>query len=221
MLPQIVVCVKFIIMKSITIAAALALVSLMTLLACSKKNDDKSPDLLMHNLQVESIIAPGGVQSVTNRCFINLYEGVAFTKSEAEAASSKVDFAYNYHGGGCSSCRFFENVTSMSTRTGYVQSFSTITNSQLANVEKANDVTIAQFDALKTQDDVDKLFAEKTFTLYGSADVTNRVTDAAVGRVFAFTDKEGRKGLFKIGDYIANVPNGDKATLQLTIKIVP
>jgi hypothetical protein len=190
-----------------------------SLSGCKKDKKDESSTLLVHNLSVESIIGVGGLQSTTNKSFINLYDGVTYSKAEAEPQSSKVDFAYNYHGGGCSTCRFFENVKNMSTRTGYVSSFSTITNSTITNAEQSYKITSQDFDAIRTSIDIDKLFTDKKITLSGSADVTNRTTDAAVGKIFAFIDKQGHKGFFQIADYIANVPNGDKATLQLTVKV--
>lgn len=186
-------------------------------LGCKKDNNDQT--LLVHQFAVENIVAPGGSQSATNKCFLNLYDGIAYTKAEAEAQSSKVDFAYNYKGDGCNSCRFFENVTNMSTRTWYVESFSTITNSTLEESEEYGYLTLADFDAIQSANDLEKIFEANPRRLFGSGDITNRETDVATNRVFAFVDKDGRKGVFKIGDYTANVPAGDKATLQLTVKI--
>lgn len=178
--------------------------------------------MLTRNFPVESIIAPGGGLSTSNLTFFNLYDGSVYNKAAAELNSSAVDFAYNYRGGGCPTCRFFENVKTMSTRTNYVNSFSSITESKITNAEQFHDVTIADFDALNNGTEIEKLFDNKinVNNLSGIADVTDRVSDVAQGRVFAFTDKVGRKGFFKIGDYVANVPNGDKATLNLTVKIV-
>lgn len=203
----------------LTSSLHVVLASLILTINSCKKNDNKDAQLITHTFSVESIVAPGDNQSTTNKCFINLYDGLAYTKAEAELQSSKVDFAYNYHGGGCSSCRFFENVNFMSSRTFYVESFSTITQSIMAEAELRYQVSVADFDAIRTAGDIDKIFDESSFILGGSGDITNRTTDAAVNRVFAFKDKDGRKGFFKVGDYVANVPDGDKATLELTVKI--
>lgn len=213
-------------MKNLNKLFLLLLCPLFTLLAgCIKDEDNKTPpakQMLTHTLSVESIIGPGGGVSPTNHSFLNLLEGIAYTKAEADINSSKVDFAYNYRGAGCSTCRFFENVTSMSVRTNYVHSFSTLTNCKIKNVEQDKSLTIQEFDALTNGTEIENLFHSKieTNALQGTADITDKVTDVAQGRVFAFIDKTGRKGFFKIGDYIANVPMGDKATLQLTVKIV-
>ena len=193
---------------------------------CKKDDGDvvpppAPPEIVEHSISVESIIAPDGSQSSTNKCFINLYDGLVYTKSEAEANSSKVDFAYNYHGGGCNTCRFFENCKNMSTRTGYVSQFSSITDSRLTNAEQYNNITEAIFGDIDNAADIDSLFSKHNLepSLYGSSDVTDRETDVAVGRVFAFKDKLGRRGFFMLDDYVANVPDGDKATVTLRIKI--
>ncbi|GAB2797477.1 hypothetical protein GCM10027275_48680 [Rhabdobacter roseus] len=211
-------------MKNLKKNVALAVGGTLLLLLNGCKNNDAEPTALPireHSIVAESIIAPGGSQSTTNKCFLNLYDGLAYTKSEAEANSSKVDFAYNYRGGGCNTCRFFENVKNMSTRTGYVSSFSTITDSRIANVEQYDGITPDRFEQIKNAKDIDDLFAEKKIqdNAHGHGDITNRTTDVAVGRVFAFIDKSGKKGFFRISDYVANVPTGDKATLTLSVKV--
>jgi hypothetical protein len=191
---------------------------------CKKEENDPLPikPMLTYTLMVENIISPGGSISTINRSFLNLYEGIVYTKAEAELNSSKVDFAYNYRGAGCSSCRFFENVMSMAGRTNYVQSFSTHTNCKIKNIEQDKSITIEQFDALNNGTEIENLFNTRLdiSSLQATADITDRVTDVAQGRVFAFIEKTGRKGFFKVGDYLANVPSGDKATLQLTVKMV-
>ncbi len=205
------------------------LLSIFTLfIGCKKDLETPIPppppvkQMLTHTLNAESIIAPGGSIAQSNLTFLNLYEGIAYAKVDADFNSSKVDFSYNYKGAGCTTCRFFENVTNMSTRTNYVHSFSTLTNSKIRNVEQHNAISLVDFDALKNGTEIENLFNSKldiaSFT--GIADITDRVTDVSQGRVFAFIDKSGRKGFFKIADYLANVPSGDKATLQLTVKIV-
>ncbi len=212
-------------MKNFTKLFLIFLFAFVSLFSGCIKEEDKTPffkEMLTHTLSVESIIAPGGGVAVNNRAFLNLYDGIAYLKAEAELNSSKVDFAYNYKGAGCANCRFFENVLNMSVRTNYVHSFSTLTNCKIKNVERDKNFTIQEFDALTNGSEIENLFNSKieAGSLLEIADITDRVTDVAQGRVFAFIDKNGRKGLFKIGDYLANVPTGDKATLQLTVKIV-
>lgn len=193
-----------------------------------KDDDDNIPEepetpVIEHTFDASSIIGENnGSLDPTRKGFIDLYDGIAYTQNEANVNSSKIDFAYNYHGGGCSSCRFFENVKSMSTRTGYVQSFSVITESKIVNAEARHDVSPDDFDGISTSEDIERLFSDKQIEeLWGSDDVTNRETDVAIGRVFAFIDKNGQKGFFLIGDYQANVPDGDPATLSLHVKIQP
>ena len=192
---------------------------LLTLAACDGSTNNSDPAVVEHAFSVESIVA--GNTDPANLSFMYLYDGVAYNRADAIANSSKVDFAYNYHGGGCSTCRFFENATSMSTRTGYVSQFSTITNSTILNVEQSDGITASDFDEIRSSSDIESLFTTNDLMLHTLADVTNRVTDVAVGKVFAFIDKAERKGFFLIGDYTANVPDGDKATLQLQVKIQP
>ncbi|MFC5410234.1 hypothetical protein ACFPMF_12990 [Larkinella bovis] len=192
-----------------------------------KKDSEAEPSvpIKQHDIAVESIIGTttGGI-TPSRKGFINLADGVAYSQPEAIANSDKVDFAYNYRGGGCSTCRFFENVKSMSTRTGYVSQFSTLTDSRLSNVEQQKKFTVAAFDSIATVADFDQFvqrYALKTDQYYTTADVTNRVSDLAVGRVFGFVDKNGKHGLFKIGNYTASVPTGDRAALTITVKIKP
>lgn len=172
---------------------------------------------------VQSIIGTsnGGILA-SRRGFFSLADGKAYSQTEAPAVSDKIDFAYNYHGGGCNTCRFFENVKNMSTRTGYVSSFSTITDARITNVESYNKMSVAAFDSVETSSDFDRMVKNYKIDfnqMSSSADVTNRTTDAATGRVFAFKDKNGRLGFFKIGNYTANVPTGNEATLTLSVKI--
>lgn len=202
-----------------TLSSALFLVLLAASIVRCKKSGENDRPLRIHTFAVESIVGPFDEQSTVNKCYINLFEGVAYTKAEAEAQSSKVDFAYNYHGGGCETCRWFENVSQLYGRTRYVDDFSTITNSTIATAEQDGLLTTADFDAIRTSGDIDQLLTNY-IPRNSSADITNRTSDQAVNRIFAFIDKDGRKGLFKVGDYAANVPNGDKATLTLTVKIV-
>lgn len=78
------------------------------------------------------------------------------------------------------------------------------------------------FDNMKNGTDIENIFETNVDTnqLYGQGDINNRVTDISVGRIFAFIDKDGRMGFFRVSDYLANVPNGDKATLYIEVKIV-
>lgn len=192
-----------------------------TLLGCKKKGEDiDKGEILTHSMTVESIIGTTtGNITATRKGFMNLYEGLVYSQTEAIANSSKVDFAYNYHGGGCSTCRFFENVSSMSTRTGYVNGFSTITKSLIVNAEYEFGITRADFDGLRNAEDIDKLFTSKDIKGYTSIDISNRTTDIMTGKIFAFIDKNGKKGFFTVGDYQAKLPTGDAASLNLQVKI--
>src|SRR6202012_5330719 len=123
----------------------ISVMALYTASSCKKSSSGPSTpaaaSIIQDTITVQSIIAAtADDQDVdpTRTGFIDLYDGVAYTQSEAAARSSDIDFAYNYHGGGCSSCRFFESVQSMSTRTGYVSSFSTVTKSLATNAEYYN-----------------------------------------------------------------------------------
>ena len=211
---------KTIIKKTITIfAVAMTLFcSTSSLVSCSKNDDDplpiESPKLLEYSLIVESI---ANNESTTNKCFINLYDGILYNKAEALANSNKVDLAYNYGSNG----RFFESVNGMSGRTGYVRNWSTITNSKI----KAMLTTISalEFDNLKTNEDISNLFKTKSITI-GTGDnfnngVISGVNDLATSIVLAFTDKNSKTGFIKIGNYTANVPFEDKALLPIQIKI--
>ncbi|MDO6432656.1 hypothetical protein Q4E93_18770 [Flavitalea sp. BT771] len=198
------------------IAALLSLVLGITITSCSKKNSAPASSALKQDtITVESIIGTDDLDP-TRFGWIDLYDGKTFNQPQAAANSSQIDFAYNYHGGGCSSCRVFENVESMSTRTGYVYAFSTLTNSLLA---AADSVTISEFDALKTPADIDVLLAKTPLIRNYAIDITNGNNDVAIHKIFAFTDKSGKKGLFRISDYIANVPQGDRAVLTLYVKM--
>ncbi len=180
-------------------------------------NDDNGVDRVIESSFTVESIANGSVPG--NRSFVNLYDGVAYNTATAVTNSSKVDFAYNYRGAGCNNCRFFENVKTMSTRTGYVDQFSTVTDSRIVNAEAEYGITVADFQNIRTNADIDLLFSEKNIQLSSTGHVTNRTTDVAMGKVFAFTDKNGKRGFFVIGDYVANVPATDPATLNMQVKI--
>lgn len=202
-------------------------VLLLGLIAFSScKSSDPAPAAVeKKEFTVESIIgtSSGGIVA-SRKGFINLAEGKTYSQTEAVAVSDQIDFAYNYRGGGCSSCRFFENVKQMSTRTGYVSSFSSITDSRVMNVEEHNKMSVAAFDSVETAADFERVVKNYKIdfnAMYGSADVTNRTTDAATGKVFAFKDKNGRLGFFKIGNYTANLPTGNAAPLPISVKLKP
>jgi len=195
---------------------------LLLLFSSCKKNDasDGQASLKQDTIVVQSISNSAGNVDASRKGWIDLYDGIAYTQSQAALNSSSIDFSYNYHGGGCSTCRFFESMKSMSGRTGDVVSFSTITISSMINAEWHDSVTAADFGSIKTGADIDALFTKKKIVIWnGGDDVTDRNSDVAKGKIFAFTDKNGKKGFFRISDYIANVPDGDPATLTLYVKI--
>jgi hypothetical protein len=211
-------------MKSLPAGLLILALFTMSFSACKKVEPiiPAKKEMLTHNITVENIVGQGGVLSQTNKSYINLYDGLVYTHAEAELVSSKVDFAYNYKGAGCNTCRYFENILSISTRTTYVTAFSTITQSEIANAELLFDVSPIMFENIKTGNDIENRFETHVDAtqLNGHGDINDRVTDVAAGRVFAFIDKVGRKGFFLVSDYLANVPSGDKATLQLEVKIL-
>jgi hypothetical protein len=203
--------------QPLKIAALLLLVLAAAITSCSKKNSGTAASSLKEDtIVVESIIGNNDLDA-TRAGFINLYDGKTYNQAQAAANSSLIDFAYNYRGGGCSTCRFFENVQQMSSRTGYVDAFSTLTNSLLV---AADSVKTTEFEALKSPADIDALLAKTPLIRNSAAEITNRTTDIAVHKIFAFIDKNGKKGLFRISDYIAGVPNGDRAVLTLYVKMV-
>lgn len=203
-----------------------------TTIACKKYTEDApepAPQIIPatiynHNITLENIVegSNGTSQSLTNNCFVNLHEGKAYNLKEATDNSDEVDFAYHYHSGGCSNCRFFENIKSMAKNSGYVNNFSSITNSGIQNIQAMYKVSEAAFDSVNTANDIKSLFkryAINTAIKDSISHITNRITDFASGKIFGFKDKKGKLGLFKIGNYVANVPTGDKATITLTVKI--
>ena len=200
------------------------LLGLIVLSSC-KSSDPAPVPVDKKEFTVESITGTSNGNVLASRKgFISLAEGKAYSQTEAVTVSDRIDFAYNYHGGGCSSCRFFENIKSMSTRTGDVASFSTITNSKIANVEYYNQMSVAAFDSVETVADFERVVKNYKVDfekLNRFADVTNRTTDAAVGKVFAFKDAKGRIGFFKIGNYTANVATGNAAPLTINLKLKP
>jgi hypothetical protein len=206
---------------------ALVIATLCATSSCKKSSSGPSTPaeatIIQDTITVESIIAATpDDQDVdpTRTGWIDLYDGTVYTQSEASTRSSDIDFAYNYHGGGCSNCRFFESVTSMSTRTGYVSSFSNITNSTGINAAYYNHITEGEFDSIRTAANIDTLFVTHNITANdGDVYITDSQNDVSQGNVIAFIDKNGRKGFMKIGDYVANVPDGDPAPLTLTVKI--
>ncbi|RYU96913.1 hypothetical protein [Emticicia agri] len=200
------------------------LLGLIILSSC-KSSDPAPVPVDKTEFTVESIIGTNTGNIVASRKgFFSLSDGKVYSQTEAVAVSDQIDFAYNYHGGGCSSCRFFENVKQMSTRTGYVSAFSTVTDSRVENVEYYNKMSVAAFDSVETVADFERVvknYKIKFDEMYGSADVTNRTTDAATGKVFGFKDKKGRLGFFKISNYTANVATGSATPLTISVKLKP
>lgn len=200
------------------------LLGLIALSSC--KSSDPTPLAIeKKEFTVESIIgtSSGGILA-SRKGFFDLAGGKTYSQTEAPAISDQIDFAYNYHGGGCNTCRFFENVKQMSTRTGYVDAFSTITDARILNVEYYNKMSVAAFDSVETATDFERVVKNYKVDfeqMNGSADVTNRTNDAATGKVFAFKDKKGRLGFFKIGNYTANVATGSTAPLTISVKLKP
>ncbi|MEO6903149.1 MAG: hypothetical protein ABI315_08345 [Bacteroidia bacterium] len=205
---------------------------IITTIGCKKYTEDAPQPtppvtpatIYNHTIILENIVegSNGTSQSLTNNCFVNLYEGKSYNLKDATDNSDKVDFAYHYHSGGCSNCRFFENIKSMANHSGYVNNFSSITNSGIQNIQALYKVSDAAFDSVSTANDLKALF--KRYNINTSikdsiSHITDKMTDFASGKIFGFKDKRGKLGVFKLGNYVANVPTGDKATITLTIKI--
>ncbi|SCB98260.1 hypothetical protein GA0116948_102291 [Chitinophaga costaii] len=198
--------------------ASLILIFWLFAFAACKKNGDKGDTysgIKQHTIVVESIIGTNGDILPSRAGFIDLYDGKAYNQVDGISVSSKIDLAYNYHGGGCPTCRFFENVKSMSSRTYYVKAYSFITDSQILGTDE---VTETEFEALKTKTDLEAYFARLP-TAFKSIEDIARDNDVAKNKIFAFVEKNGKKGFLSISDYVANVPDGDRAVLTLNVKV--
>jgi hypothetical protein len=192
-----------------------ALSILMFIISCSKSDDTPAKSIFEYNLNVESI-ARG--TDVTNKSYINLYDGLVYNRADAKANQEKIDFIYNHKSNACPPCRLMENVKTTKDGHPYISDFTTITESKIKAMEIT--MTDAEFDGIKTNTDIDGFFSTKNITFsVGSVFLTDNATDIPKGNVFAFRDKNGKSGFFKLGSYTKNLPVGDKATISLTVKI--
>jgi hypothetical protein len=189
----------------------LILTSILFTISCSKSDDviATSPTISEFSIVAENI-ADG--TSTTNKCFINLAEGLQYNKADGFTNSNKVDFAYNYGVAG----RFFENPASMLNRTNYINNWSTYNDSRMIATPT---ITEVEFDNLKTKEDITNLFTSKNVTVNSTRENISGMRDVAISKVFAFKDKNGKLGFLKIGDFIQNAPLNDIAYLPTQIKI--
>ena len=191
----------------------------LALVSCRKEDETPASTILTHTITTESLYAkdPGvnNLYSAISKCFINLYDGTAYAKADAITNSSKVDFAYEYSGG-----RDFENMKVLKSRTGAINDFSTITNAKIVNAEYSHQVKSSDFDNIKTSDDIVNVFTQFKINIDNSTYAyLSNAQDVVYGKVFAFIDKNGKKGFFTVDDYPAKPPAGDKAPITIRVKI--
>lgn len=131
--------------------------------------------------------------SHTGKGYINLFDGFAYAGQNATDNADKIDFRHQYRGVDIGNRRIFENMTSKG-RWDVLSLFDGITPTE----SQVGPTTLleSQFDAIDNQQELIASF-DFTSVLNSSVRLTD-IDDNILAQVFAFTDKNGKRGLFKV-----------------------
>lgn len=181
--------------------------------ACKKdKSAGASPKIIEHTIQVSSIFGKNENLDPDRKGWINLYDGLVYNKADADKNSALLDFVYNYY----SLQIYAYNFHDIKSITRDFGMFPVITASKIINAEQPF-ISQNVFDAIKTVADIDSIFVQKNIDAF----LIDQAPVVDNGKIFAFRDKNGKKGFFRVSNYNLELPDGDPATNTLTIKIEP
>jgi hypothetical protein len=129
----------------------------------------------------------------------NLYEGRAYGGQDAAANAARIDFRHQYRGADISNQRSFESMSTKSRWDGLgLFTEATTTASRI----KATDIDEKAFEQVEDDTDLLASFAfddmAKQSPNHNRRAYLSNADDEPLSAVFAFIDKDGRRGLFKV-----------------------
>ena len=153
--------------------------------------------------------------------YADLYSGTAYGGQDASDNADRIDFRYQYRGRDIANKRSFEN---MSTKSRWDRAglFTNVTSTESKIARTAIDE--ATFDSIENDDDLMRSFDFQP-VLEASAsrhrrEYLSNAADEPLSGVFAFIDKNGRRGLFKIvSAETAPIDTVSEGKLTIEIKI--
>jgi hypothetical protein len=153
--------------------------------------------------------------------YADLYSGMAYGGQDASDNADRIDFRYQYRGRDIANKRSFESMSTKSRwdRTGLFTN-ATSTESKIARTALDEET----FDSIENDDDLMRSFdfqpvLEAEASRHRRAYLSN-AADEPLSAVFAFIDKNGRRGLFKImSAETAPIDTVSEGKLTIEIKI--
>jgi hypothetical protein len=171
-----------------------------------------SATIATHTVTIEN----ADYNSCEGEGFVNLYDGVVYNAADAEVNADKVDFRHQYRGVDIGNRRLFENMTNKN-RWGCGDFTSiTPTDSRIA-------ATNLSGSALYQIRNIDQLLDSFDFTgPMNSNQYLTDIDDNPVASVYAFIDKNGKRGLFRVVSAVTapidTQPQG-KLTIELKVEL--
>ena len=153
--------------------------------------------------------------------YADLYAGAAYGGQDAANNADSIDFRHQYRGRDIANQRSFESLITK-TRWDRLGLFANITptESKIGKIE----MDAGTFDLIENADALLESFdfqpmIEASASRYRRAYLTD-IKDEPVATVFAFIDKKGRRGLFKVVDAgRAPIDTVSEGTLTIEVKI--
>jgi hypothetical protein len=130
--------------------------------------------------------------SYAGKGFVNLYDGVVYGGANATANADKIDFRHQYRGVEIGNTRLFENMTTKGRWDRGLFTGITPTDSRIV----ATGLNERDFDMIYQDHQLLDAF-DFTGTMHASEYLMD-IDDNPIADVYAFIDKNGRRGLFRV-----------------------
>ncbi len=160
--------------------------------------------------------------NATSKCMMDLYNGVAYSPSEAAGKQSDIDFIFWQYTGTAlnKDCYFRSPLEIHNDATGAGQQLETDLGIDTWTVWKDavisnSDVTETQFDAMDTRTELLDLFSQNTHGLVNYSPISD-VNGALIVKVFIFQDKSGRKGFLKV----KSISTGTTGSMSVEVRMI-
>lgn len=194
-----------------TLAAAIALAAM----GCGDDSPVGSgtpapPTIAMHTVTIEN----ADYASRAGEGYVNLYDGVVYGGADATANAGNIDFRHQYRGVDIGNRRLLENMTHKNRWAGGLFNGITPTDSRIA----ATGLSRRYFDGIRNDRQL-----LGSFDFAGFMDDRQYLTDIDDNRtadVYAFIDKNGKRGLFRIVSAdIAPINTTPQGNLKIEVKV--
>jgi len=160
-----------------------------------------------HTMTIEN----ADYNSGTGKGFVNLYDGVLYSKADLAANADDIDFRHQYRGVDIGNARLLENMTHTNRWGGGITN---PTDSRIAPTT----LTAADFDLIRN--DRQLLNSFDFTTSMDDRQFLSDIDDNPTASVYAFIDKNGKRGLFKvISADVAPINTAPQGNLKIEVKV--